>query len=132
MIELETSLTIGPLVQAIGIEEPKPSSFIPDIGINLAFPINIGQSTSSTIKVTSTSLTPDTATTFTSTEGTTSSTISDSDTNDLGGPNLERCWMAAWSDDILRTSFADLEDTYNFFGLSGSGFKGKVYKNFTS
>ena len=126
LIELETSLTIGPFVQAIGIEEPKPSSWSNQPISESIFPINIGQST---IKPTLTSVT---ATTFTSTEGSTFTTTitstvdsdSDSDTNHIDGPNLERCWIAAWSDDILRTSFAELEDSW--FGSSGSGFKDAV------
>ena len=137
LIELETQLSIDPLVQAIGIEEPKPSSWpnepilvpiFPNEGgeggpiIEPIFPINIGQSTSSTIKPTLTSASSGTATTFTSTEG----LNDDSDTNNLDGPNLERCWIAAWSDDILRTTFAELEDMASIFGLPGSEFKDTV------
>ena len=118
LIELETQLSIGPLVQAIGIEEPKPSSWPNEPIFEPIFPIIVGQSTSSTIKPTFTSATSSTATTFTSTEG----SNGDSDTNNLDGPNSERCWIAAWSDDILRTTFAELAD----FGLSGSGFKDTV------
>ena len=134
LIELETALTIGPHVQAIGMEEPKPSSWPNEpmneliFPIEPIFPINIAPSTSSTINPTATSVTAGTLTTFTSTEGSTSSTIGDSDTHHLDGPNLERCWIAAWSDDILRTSFAELEgDMYNgLFGMLGPGFKDTV------
>ena len=118
LIELETQLSIGPLVQAIGIEEPQPSSLPNEPIFEPIFPFFTGQTTSSTIKPTFTSARSGTATTFTSTEG----SNDDSDINNLDGPNLERCWIAAWSDDILRTTFAELAD----FGLSGSGFKDTV------
>ena len=125
LIELETQLSIGPHVQAIGIEEPKDSSWPNEPNLEPIFPLNIGVSTSSTIKPTFTSATSGTATTFTSTE----SSNGDSDINNLDGPNLERCWIAAWSDDVLRTTLAELKDMDSFFGLPGSEFKDTVYEN---
>ena len=110
LIELETQLSIGPLVQAIGIEEPKPSSW-PNEPI---FPINIDPNEGGEGGPIIGPIFP--------TEG----SNGDSDTTNLDGPNLERCWIAAWSDDILRTTFAALEDTDSIFGLPGSEFKDTV------
>ena len=90
LIELETTLTISSSVQAIGIEEFGPSLPLEQIE----------------------TVSPDTTTV-------TGSTIETTEHVYPANPNLDRCWIAAWSDDILRTSFADLNNLYNDIG-SGS------------
>ena len=90
LIELETTLTISPSVQAIGIEEFGPNWPLEQVA----------------------AVSPDTTTVTGSTIGTTERVYPTT-------PNLDRCWIAGWSDDILRTSFAELSNLYA--DMSGSG-----------
>ena len=90
LIELEIPLTISPFVQAIGVQESGPR-----------LPFGLQWVTTVSPGLTVTTLTDSTTTTA----------------HQPANPNLDRCWIAAWSDDILRTSFAELSD--DFPGMSG-------------